>query len=192
MNDRRVKYTHMVLQQALLKLMETKPLPKIQIKEICDLADVNRGTFYNHYNDQYDLLDQIQDEFAAEVMDLWNKRQSNVMDAQTMLTELLAYIADQRALCKILFKTASDNDLITRLTNIACASVKEQWRQHGGDLTEWQADMLYRFIADGGATIIRHWAVDDMNVPPSELAQFILRAMNHGSDAFTRQPKHAG
>ena len=55
-DDRRVRYTKMVLKDSLLKLLSEKDISRITIKEICDGADVNRATFYAHYADQYDLL----------------------------------------------------------------------------------------------------------------------------------------
>ena len=51
MSDRRVKYTKMVLRNALIKLLETKPISRITIKEICEEADINRTTYYAHYTD---------------------------------------------------------------------------------------------------------------------------------------------
>jgi AcrR family transcriptional regulator len=183
MSDRRVKYTQMVLKQALLKLMEAKPINKIQVKEICELADVNRGTFYNHYTDQYDLLEAIEDEFAGQVLDLRDRRQANDMDVASMMTALLTYIDEQRPLAKILFRPGGD-ELMTRLMRSAYDSAKTEWSQSRSDLPEWQLDMLYLFISNGGAAIIRQWTIDDMDVPPVDVAQFIVQAMNHGSDFF--------
>jgi len=54
--DRRVKYRKMVLRESLTKLMQEKPISRITIKELCEDADINRATFYSHYNDQFDLL----------------------------------------------------------------------------------------------------------------------------------------
>lgn len=187
MSDRRVKYTKMVLKESLLKLMEEKPIGKIHIKEICELADVNRGTFYTHYNDQYDLLKQIQDEFAAEVTVLCNKRLSNTMDAQEMLTELLSYISGQRHLCKILFNTNGDYALlINKLMNIAYDSFMDRWKQSNNNLPAWKLEMLYVFISNTPASIIRHWALNDMKEPPHEIAQFIMQAINYGSTSFVQ------
>jgi len=187
MSDRRVKYTKMVLKESLLKLMEEKPIGKIQIKEICELADVNRGTFYTHYNDQYDLLKQIQDEFATEVMELVDKRRSNTIDAQEMLTKLLSYISEQRPLCKLLFNTNGDYELlINKLMNLSYDSFIDNLKQSRGNLSEWRIDMLYVFISSVPASIIRHWALNDMKEPPREIAQFIMQAMTYGSNSFTQ------
>ena len=187
MNDRRVKYTKMVLKESLLKLMAKKPINKIQIKEICELADVNRGTFYTHYNDQYDLLKQIQDEFAAEIMELVDKRRSNTMDAQEMLTKLLSYISGQRPLCKLLFSTNGDYErLINKLMNIAYDSFIDKCKQSRNNLTEWQLEMLYVFISSAPASIIRHWMLNDMKESPQEIAKFILQAIYYGSNSFVQ------
>ena len=47
-NDLRVRYTQKVIQEAFWKILKEKPLAKITVKEICDLAEINRGTFYKH------------------------------------------------------------------------------------------------------------------------------------------------
>ncbi len=58
-DDRRVKYTKMVLKESFIKLLEKKDISQITIKEICEDADINRATFYAHYNDQFDLMHKI-------------------------------------------------------------------------------------------------------------------------------------
>ena len=65
--DRRVKYTKMVLKESLIDLLSQKDISAITIKQICEEADVNRTTFYTHYADQYDLLRQIEDELLQNL-----------------------------------------------------------------------------------------------------------------------------
>ena len=67
-SDRRTRYTQMVLKKSLIEWMEQKPLAKITIKELCERADINRCTFYAHYRDQYDLLQQIEDEIILSLI----------------------------------------------------------------------------------------------------------------------------
>lgn len=57
--DRRTKHTKMVIRDAFLTLVKTKPIQKITIADICELADISRPTFYLHYRDIYALLDEI-------------------------------------------------------------------------------------------------------------------------------------
>ena len=184
MGDRRIKYTKMVLKESLLKLMEVKPIGKIQIKEICDLADVNRGTFYTYYNDQFDLLRQVQDEFAAEVKELQEKRQAKGMDTLEMITELVGYFSGQLPLCKILFGANGGGELINKLMSGAYDSFIKGWRQKLKDQSDRQLEMLYVFISNGAAAIIRNWVLGDMKETPQEVARFILQISNYGSSSF--------
>ncbi len=57
--DRRTKYTRKAIRDALMELLNTKPYSKISVTEICRLAEINRGTFYIHYYDVDDVLDDI-------------------------------------------------------------------------------------------------------------------------------------
>ena len=58
MNKNNSKYfnTAIKMDEALLSLLENKDFEYITIKEICDVAGVNRSTFYLHYENTYDLL----------------------------------------------------------------------------------------------------------------------------------------
>lgn len=57
--DRRTHYTRQTIKDSLLSLMQKKPFSKITVTEICRLSEINRGTFYLHYYDLDDVLDEI-------------------------------------------------------------------------------------------------------------------------------------
>ena len=66
-SDRRTKYTRKVIRGALMELLNTKPYSKISVTEICRLAEINRGTFYIHYYDVDDVLDDILNQSFLDV-----------------------------------------------------------------------------------------------------------------------------
>ena len=68
-SDRRILKTKRNLRQSLIELMKTKPFEKITIREICDYADVNRNTFYYHYDCTQALLDEILSTLLDEIKD---------------------------------------------------------------------------------------------------------------------------
>lgn len=49
------------MDEALLKLLERKDLAYITVKEVCEVAGVNRSTFYLHYESMTDLLSESAD-----------------------------------------------------------------------------------------------------------------------------------
>ena len=63
--DRRVKKTKKQLRQALTDLMTEKPSKSISVRELAERADINRGTFYIHYQGVNDLLQRLEDEMAT-------------------------------------------------------------------------------------------------------------------------------
>ena len=62
--DRRVRKTKQAIKNAFIQLLNKKDLEKITIQDITELADINRGTFYLHYEDKYILLSDIEDELS--------------------------------------------------------------------------------------------------------------------------------
>ena len=56
--DLRIQRTKRCITEAFLKLRTQKPLEKITIKELSELAMINKATFYSHYTDIYDLSEQ--------------------------------------------------------------------------------------------------------------------------------------
>ena len=65
--DRRVRRTRKQLQAALAALMREKDLKDITVRELTALADVNRGTFYSHYKDLYDMREQMEEELFQQL-----------------------------------------------------------------------------------------------------------------------------
>ena len=61
--DRRTRKTQAALHNALITLLNGKPLDQITITELTRQADVNRATFYAHYSNVYDLFRHVEEDF---------------------------------------------------------------------------------------------------------------------------------
>ena len=59
LEDKRIKKTKRYLKQTLMDLLTKKTFDQITVKEICDKSEISRVTFYTHYNDKYDLVEDI-------------------------------------------------------------------------------------------------------------------------------------
>jgi AcrR family transcriptional regulator len=66
--DRRTQYTQSVIKEAFIQLLQKMPVEKISVTEICKIAEINRGTFYIHYQDPYDVLKQIESEYGNKIV----------------------------------------------------------------------------------------------------------------------------
>lgn len=66
-SDARVRYTKHAIRTSLIQLLRKKPLNRVTVKELCELSEINRATFYKHYRDAYDLLDQLEKTFLEDL-----------------------------------------------------------------------------------------------------------------------------
>lgn len=66
-NDQRSMKTKHAITGAFLELMEEVGFSKINVRMIIERADINRSTFYLHYLDKYDLLDQVEEDILSEL-----------------------------------------------------------------------------------------------------------------------------
>ena len=62
MENSRITATKHMFRNAFLKLLKEKSMADIRVNELCELAGVNRSTFYRHYDNVSDLMDEIVDE----------------------------------------------------------------------------------------------------------------------------------
>lgn len=79
--DLRSIYTEKIIKETILEMLQTKPINKITVSSVCKVAEINRGTFYLHYRDCLDVLEQLQEEFCNKVIKfLEENKNSNHLD----------------------------------------------------------------------------------------------------------------
>jgi len=100
--DRRVKYTKTMLKDALVQLMQKQHISGISVKSLCDIADINRSTFYTHYTDQYDLLRHIEEEVMDNLKLHLEKKdyKDNLPVSAQVMTLILEYAKENADLLR--------------------------------------------------------------------------------------------
>ncbi len=169
--DRRVKYTKQVLKQSLLDLMTAGPISKITVKDLCERADINRGTFYTHYQDPYDLLNQIEQELLDDIMQQLSSLKQNSI--HVMIGGILISIERNRALCRVLFSEYGDKAYLAHIIDLAKELTIVEWRKVMPNIDENRLQYIYTFISNGSVALIQQWVQKDHGEAPNELAAFI-------------------
>ena len=87
-----------------MKLMSEKSVKDISVRELAAIADINRGTFYIHYKDVYDLLSSLEDELADGLTVVCRRHNANDSEGKTYpyLMELYQFIQQNSDLCHVL------------------------------------------------------------------------------------------
>ena len=90
--NRRILYTKKIIKESLIELLENKKIHQITVTDICKSANINRGSFYTHYKDAYDLLQSMEDELFNQIALLGeNESGEKLLQKYTDYREYLDY-----------------------------------------------------------------------------------------------------
>lgn len=174
-DDRRVKYTKMVLRESFIKLLEQKDISQISIKEICEDADINRATFYSHYSDQYDLLRKIEDELLvninAHLVEL-DQKNSNMNDV-LLAEKIFEYIKENARLCKLLLSERGDFSFQKQVMMLVYDMIINQLTENNR-ITKEDAEYVYSFTITGCVGIVQKWLDEDMKKSARFMAEMVI------------------
>ncbi len=173
--DRRVKYTKMVLKESLIKLLEQKDISQISIKEICAVADINRATFYSHYNDQYDLLRKIEDELLNNINEhiLAFGQKNSEINAILLAEKTFEYIKENAKLCKLLLSERGDFSFQKKIMMLVYDIIISELTDNT-KISKEDAEYIYSFTITGCVGIVQKWLDDDLRKSPYFMAETII------------------
>lgn len=176
--DRRKQYTRMVLKDSLMHLLQKKQISKLTVKEICEIADINRSTFYDHYKDLFDLREQIEDELIEDLnMYLSAYNYEKEAEAILMTEKLMEYFVSKREECLTLLNENSDSSFEKKAGAVARQYIMKSWM----DVVPVDAaisEYVSTFIISGSIQVMKVWLQNDMDKSPQEMAQIIFNLGN--------------
>lgn len=180
--DRRVKYTIMVLKDALVTAMQTEHISKISVKSLCELADVNRSTFYAHFRDQYDLLRVVQREALDKIAAYLRGQDFNESRpiSQQALIRILDYVKENANLFKALFSDNGDPDIRTEIMDLTQIFPMDIYESAGERIRGYMAG----FGAMGCISVLQKWLNDGMPESTTQIADLIIQILFHGVASF--------
>lgn len=177
--DRRVKYTKMVLKNALVELLSENSIAKITVKAICEKADVNRSTFYTHYTDQYDLLQNLKDELFDSINAYITSHNFRAKDEDLYLItyNVMLYIKDNQKICTLLFGGNGDIKFQKRVF-----SILESPFYNGFNIVlgERKTEYVFSYVISGSLGLIQNWFKNNLEESPEEIAMLITNLASSG------------
>ena len=120
MDAREVK-TLRSIHNSFLELRSKKDLEKITVKELCELAEISKATFYLHYNDIYDLSETLQKDVASDIVKHITDPEELIYDSPLGCKKLIESFYAHRGMIEILFRGSQ----FSRLTEYLEAEIKE-------------------------------------------------------------------
>lgn len=113
--DLRQRKTQRSLKNAFLQLRANKPLEKITIKELTDLAEVSKATFYLHYKDIYDMSDKMQKDVIIDIYNSISHPELIFTSPRNFAKELHLAFESKQSLINILFSDNQEPKLLRHI-----------------------------------------------------------------------------
>ncbi len=182
--DARVAQTEAMVRDALVRLMEKKPIEKISVTALCNEAAINRNTFYAHYSRPEDVLKQI---FGFWELDINNFNYFD--DPKAIVEQYIHLLTDHPDLLLVVQKSdILHNKLIRGLLDNFQKRAVEAWTKLRPALTEEELNKRYLYAEGGSIAILLNWVEQGMVSPSEEIAAVILDyAMKFCGDIWEKE-----
>lgn len=176
--DRRARMTREMLRQSLIELMKEKPIHEISIKKICETADINRSTFYHHYDSQYELFNDIITDVGNDIAEIVKKHLSSPNILKLCLEDSFTYIEKNQETFLVLLGENSGFSVGETLT-----SYVEHFFKVNEAVTSEIVKYCVQFATAGITSVIWKWLNAEDRMSAAELANVISRLI---SPTFSR------
>ncbi len=190
MNKNESKYfnTAVKMDNALIKILEQKEFEYITVKEVCNVAGVNRSTFYLHYNNTVDLLEEtatyiIDKFFAYFPVDPKEKvRQYNDCDINELIFISPEYILPYLTFIKenqSLFKTSMKHLTAMGFGNVFNELFKNVFNPALNRFGFPEKDRVFiiKFYLTGVTAIVMEWIKNDCSEPVEDICRIIMECV---------------
>lgn len=180
--DPRVRKTRLQLRQAMMELLGRKSVQEITVRELTRLADVNRGTFYRHYRDIYDFLEQTEEGLIAEftaVLDAYSNESLRI-GLVPILTDVFTFARRNAGLCEALLDMRVDQRFFQRLSGLLYERCVGEWRGLYALGEIERGSYVLEFVMAGAVSLIRTWTARGFDRTPEEMARLADRLIRRG------------
>lgn len=186
--DRRIVRSKRALRSALISLMESKGFEAITVNDLCGAADLNRGTFYNHFSDKEHLLLSFEDEIMNDILRIQNEMSVlSVKDVMAycvskkplpFLVSLFDYLRGQGDFLHAVLGPGGDPGFGPRLRDSFCTTLiqgvlHEKYRNDPDPFVSYYIS----FYASAYLGVITHWVETGMKEDSKTMALIAMRLL---------------
>lgn len=183
--DRRVRKTKQQLRQGLALLLKQKSIKEITVKELVDTVDINRSTFYLHYTDIYQMLEQIETQLMQDFLDIIKSDNEIPFTENSLpfIVDIFNILYENRDICSSLLGKNGDIAFVGKIENIISEyclnSIIKEYPNSKENLK-----YVYSFCISGCVGIIKKWLENDCPQSSENMAQMTYTLVNNATKPF--------
>ena len=188
--DRRVRKTRRQLRECLITLLKEKKVQDITVRELTDMADLNRGTFYLHYKDVFDLLEKTEAELQEDFNQLVCKHDAVDLKQRpsVIFNEVYSLVYDNADLIEILLGENGDLNFVNRLKQLIREKCLKDWMEVFRSGNAAAFDAFFSFIVSGCIGLVQYWLQTGLKETPEQMAKLTEHIITKGIGVLEIDP----
>ncbi|WP_105994713.1 TetR/AcrR family transcriptional regulator [Staphylococcus simulans] len=187
--DRRVRKTRNAIKNAFIQLLKEKDLDKITISDISNAADINRGTFYLHYEDKYILLTSMENEYVEELHSM--TRISKLLESVKNIDEFLE-VYTNHFLKNVMEHVQANLEFYQVVLNLDRRSQLEERLKENilenmsarmddkGEIAGIPLSYFHSYVCGSMLALFKQWVQDEQRVDVDTLITYIAKLSFNG------------
>lgn len=174
--------SRMLIRNAFLELMKTQDIFKIKAKDVIELANISKGTFYAHYTGTFAVYQEIENEYLDLMFKIFQDSTEPVTFEHLLPLFLsgLEEIEKDRDVFLLLFQTSYGDPFVSKIKHRFVEYMLASYAQTCGIKNEARARGFFVFVAGGALTLIVDWMRDPNPISSTACAKFINECIQQG------------
>ncbi len=190
-NEELSQKTKQTLAAALKKAMEGKKLSKITVSELCAACNVNRKTFYYHFQDIYSLLQWMLEQEAIDVV----KNFDLVVNTEEAIRFVMDYVDQNKHIINSAFDSMGYEEIkrffYNDLFSVIYGAIEQGEEELQVTLDPQFKDFLAAFYSEASAGLLLEWVKNRMTQDRETVLQNLLSVYKISLPAILKEKRSA-
>lgn len=185
--DRRVIKTKAEIKKAYFELLSEKHFESITVRDITDRANINRGTFYLHFEDKYQVLDYYEDEIFSEIRSIFEEvlddmQIQNMMDVESSpILNMLRLFQKEHYYINLMMGAHGDPLFKEKIRMVFVENITLYLEKYAElDELRYPKDYILTYLSNAHVGVMVYWLENGAVKPPEEIIKMLLDIVVNG------------
>ena len=169
--DLRTQLSKKMIKNGLLELLKYRKIYDINVRELCDKAGVNRSTFYRHYDNIVDVLDEIVEDIGLVIEKTNTSSSSDPNHADDYIFNAVRFFDEHHEYDPLILSDQMSLQMLADRFEYAILPSIESIRTEN----EKEKTYLVKYLLAGTYAIIRDWVFNGRKESAKEIADVIFK-----------------
>jgi AcrR family transcriptional regulator len=175
-----------LIKQAFVELMREKGIDEISVKDIVTKADINRGTFYAHYTGTHAVIEQIENEIIATLLEFMNEFQYGqlIENPLPFLLKIASFLEQDLEFYRLFFSAQHSLTFINKMKTLFLDKMVSNEKTLATIKNKDQFLICANFFAYGFVGLYHDWFNHKIKMSLNDLSLIVSQTIKTGFRPF--------